>query len=252
MSRPGRHGQTVQEAGSISAEASISVSNKVQRRRLDLAGQSRSLFDQLLERLPAAARLDRSRQTRFVVTGGKDSRTDTREGFQRIADGASPLAQTLFSPALASPIELADDPVMGLDDGICDHRSPLDHTHGKDCQLAIFRQLTEPVSVVLLALAAKPSHAVGRNPLRNARVDIQLTKYVETVEHPVHVSGAGAGLELPQPDEAGEVIVNSRPQKGKKPGLSALVADLRSAQCRSRVGASSGKRKRDWRWRSVR
>ena len=53
-----------------------------------LAGQSRSLFDQLLERLPAAARLDRSRQTRFVVTGGKDSRTDTREGFQRIADRA--------------------------------------------------------------------------------------------------------------------------------------------------------------------
>src|SRR3954470_18192854 len=103
-------GQTVQEAGSISAEASISVGNKVQRISHDLAGQSCSLFDQLLECLPATARLERGRQTRFVVTGGKDSRTDTREGFQRIADGGSSLAQMLFSPALASPIELADDP----------------------------------------------------------------------------------------------------------------------------------------------
>ena len=45
-----------------------------------------------------------------------------------------PLRANAFSPALASPIELADDPIMGLDQSICDHRSPLDHAHGKDCQ----------------------------------------------------------------------------------------------------------------------
>src|SRR5215207_11350523 len=47
------------------------------------------------------------------------------------ADGASPLAQVLVPPALASPVEPAVDPIMGLDDCIRDHRSPLDHAHGK-------------------------------------------------------------------------------------------------------------------------
>jgi hypothetical protein len=79
---------------------------------------------------------------------------------------------------------------------------------------------------------------VGRNPLQNARVDIQLTKCVETVEHPVHVGGVGAGFELPQPDEAGEAIVDGVSQKGKEPGLSALVqptCDLRGEETCSSV-----------------
>jgi hypothetical protein len=161
-------GERIQHPGRIAPKTSVAVGHKVERIGVYLPGQGYCLLDKRLECRPAAMCGDGFSQFLFILLRRNKGCANAGEGFQGFADGGAAILQLRIPLSLGCTKELADDPVVGLDDGVGNQRLPFERTDRKNGKLPVLGQIAEPVCEVALTLTAQTGDAMGRYAVKDA------------------------------------------------------------------------------------
>jgi hypothetical protein len=103
--------------------------------------------------------------------------TDFGEGFQRVAHHPRFVCDLCMAKALRSTVETADDPVVGFDHCVGQHRLPFRGAHSQDRKPPVLREITHAVGIIPLALPAQTSHPMGRNAGQQILGKIERCRY---------------------------------------------------------------------------
>ena len=118
---------------------------------------------------------------------------------------------------------LADDPVMGLDNGVGNGTAPFQRADRKNGEAAVTRDIPQIAREVSLALPAQARNPVRRHVSQNAPVQFQGLQVFQAVQKAVHISRVPPDLELTQPDEARDRAARIFGQKGIEPRSHVIV-----------------------------
>ena len=197
-----------QHPGGVSTKPLVPLNdmgNRVRRQRIRQSGRD---GDESLQIRPSWTGRDGVLKRHVVVLRFEKGRPHVAERAQGLLD----LRLRAFHAVITQPGGLppgpADDPVMCLDHGIGDRAALFRHTDGKDCVAAVVRQITQSVREVAFTLPTQAGDAMIRNAVEHIRRNVDLAKVIEPVEQPACSGRIVTDLELAQPDEPGQPILD--------------------------------------------
>ena len=133
------------------------------------------------------------------------------------AEGVLNVRVRLLDTMVGEPLRLAgdpaDDPVVGLDNGVRNGGAPFHDADRQYGQAAVAGDVEKAVGEVPLALPAQTRDPVGRNAVENRGGQVQFLQEFEPVEQAVGIGRVVPHLELPQPYEPARVPVRAFAQQ---------------------------------------
>ncbi len=109
---------------------------------------------------------------------------------------------------LRSTVETTDDPVVGFDHCVGQHRLPFRDANSQDRKPPVLREIAHAVGIIPFTLPAQTSHPMGRNAGKQILGEIDALQIFEPVEQPVGRRRVRARLELAQPHKTGHPIIS--------------------------------------------
>jgi hypothetical protein len=173
------------------------------------------MLDPLSQRRTPAGSKHGFGQVLSVFVSAHQGGAEVGELPQGLADDGALILHLSFALPLSFSVKLADDPFVRLQDRISDAGAPFDAAGGEDRELARLGQVTD--AIVALAQTPQPADAMRRHAVENATVDADRLQVIEPVEHAVDVGRVGAGLELAQPDEPGQLVISRFVEQRQQP-----------------------------------
>ena len=162
-----------------------------------LVGHDRELF----QAAPSAGGLDRALKRGTVVLRLHQGVGKSPKRAEGVLNVRVRLLDTKVGEPLRLPEDPADDPVMGLDNGVCNGGAPFRDADRQYGQATVAGDVEKAVGEVPLALPAQARNPVWWNAIENRCRQIQLLQEFEPVEQAVGSGRVVPHLELSQPDE---------------------------------------------------
>ena len=152
-----------QHTGSITAETMITVEYMVERIARHGRGQTDRSGNKGSEAVPTGSARDDVIQRLAIILRIDQGAADFGEGLQGVAHRTHFVGDLCLANALRSTVEPANDPVVGFDHSVSEHRLPFRPANCQNRKPPVLRQITHPVCIITFALPAQQRYAMSRN-----------------------------------------------------------------------------------------